>query len=102
MVAGCLLFLQPRQGLSNVEFRVFKFRTMYAHLEDCLASSQTVRCDPRVTRVGAFLRRHSLDELPQLLNVLAGTMSPVGPRPHAPATTAAGHSLELAVANYMA
>jgi polysaccharide biosynthesis protein PslA len=99
---GPVLFRQPRQGIGDAEIQVFKFRTMYAHLEDRLASSQTVRSDPRVTRVGAFLRRHSLDELPQLLNVLAGTMSLVGPRPHAPGTTAGGKSLDLVVANYMA
>jgi Undecaprenyl-phosphate glucose phosphotransferase len=99
---GPVLFRQPRHGLNGSVIEVIKFRTMYAHLADRLASIQTSRVDPRVTRVGAFLRRHSLDELPQLFNVLAGTMSLVGPRPHAPATTAAGQSLELAVATYMA
>ncbi len=99
---GPVLFRQPRHGLSGSEIEVYKFRTMYAHLEDRLASCQTSRGDPRVTRVGAVLRRHSLDELPQLFNVLAGTMSLVGPRPHALATTAAGQSLELVVANYTA
>jgi exopolysaccharide biosynthesis polyprenyl glycosylphosphotransferase len=99
---GPVLFRQPRHGLNGSVIEMFKFRTMYAHLADRLASTQTSRADPRVTRVGAFLRRHSLDELPQLFNVLAGTMSLVGPRPHAPGTTAAGQSLELAVANYMA
>jgi Undecaprenyl-phosphate glucose phosphotransferase len=98
---GPVLFRQPRQGLNGSAIEVFKFRTMYADLEDRLASLQTVRGDPRVTRVGAFLRRHSLDELPQLFNVLVGTLSLVGPRPHAPATTAGGLSLEL-VANYTA
>jgi Undecaprenyl-phosphate glucose phosphotransferase len=99
---GPVLFRQPRQGLNGSPIVVFKFRTMYEHLEDRLASRQTSRGDPRVTRVGAFLRRHSLDELPQLINVLVGTLSLVGPRPHAPATTAGGLSLELAVTNYMA
>lgn len=97
---GPVLFRQPRHGLSGAEIEVFKFRTMYADCEDRLASRQTSRGDPRVTRVGAFLRRHSLDELPQLFNVLAGTMSLVGPRPHAPETTAAGQRLELAIADY--
>jgi Undecaprenyl-phosphate glucose phosphotransferase len=99
---GPVLFRQPRHGLNGSAVEVFKFRTMYAHLEDRLASRQTLRGDPRVTRVGGFLRRHSLDELPQLFNVLAGTVSLVGPRPHAPATTAGGQSLELVTANYMA
>jgi len=99
---GPVLFRQPRHGLNGLEIEVYKFRTMYAHLEDRLASCQTSRDDPRVTRVGAVLRRHSLDELPQLFNVLAGPMSLVGPRPHAPATTVAGQSLELVVANYTA
>jgi polysaccharide biosynthesis protein PslA len=99
---GPVLFCQPRHGLNGSPIVVFKFRTMYQHLEDRLASRQTSRGDPRITRVGAVLRRHSLDELPQLINVLVGTLSLVGPRPHAPATTAGGLSLELAVTNYMA
>ena len=99
---GPVLFRQPRHGLNGTTIEVFKFRTMYAHLEDRLASRQTLRGDPRVTRVGAFLRRHSLDELPQLFNVLVGTLSLVGPRPHTPTTTAGGQRLELAVANYIA
>jgi exopolysaccharide biosynthesis polyprenyl glycosylphosphotransferase len=97
---GPVLFRQPRHGLNGAEINVLKFRTMYAHCEDRQASRQTLRGDPRVTRVGAFLRRHSLDELPQLFNVLAGTMSLVGPRPHAPATAAAGRRLDSAIANY--
>jgi exopolysaccharide biosynthesis polyprenyl glycosylphosphotransferase len=99
--AGPVLFRQVRRGLNGSEIRVFKFRTMYAHLEDRHASSQTSRHDPRVTRVGAFLRRHSIDELPQLLNVLSGTMSVVGPRPHALGTTAGGAELDRAVPRYM-
>ena len=97
---GPVLFRQPRDGLGGAEIEVFKFRTMYADCEDRLASRQTSRGDPRVTRVGAVLRRHSLDELPQLLNVLAGSMSLVGPRPHAPETRAGGERLEAAVADY--
>ena len=97
---GPVLFRQPRHGLSGGEIDVFKFRTMYADREDKLAARQTSREDPRVTRVGRFLRRHSLDELPQLFNVLAGSMSLVGPRPHAPQTMAAGLRLETAVADY--
>jgi exopolysaccharide biosynthesis polyprenyl glycosylphosphotransferase len=99
---GPVLFRQPRHGLYGAEIQVFKFRTMYAHAADKLATRQTSRGDPRVTGVGSFLRRHSIDELPQLLNVLIGTMSLVGPRPHAPATTAGGLSLEVAVPEYPA
>jgi lipopolysaccharide/colanic/teichoic acid biosynthesis glycosyltransferase len=75
---------------------------MYAHSEDLGSSTQTSRNDPRVTRVGTLLRRHSLDELPQLFNVLGGSMSVVGPRPHAPLTTVAGQSLRRTVGNYSA
>ena len=99
---GPVLFRQPRHGLDGLEIEVLKFRTMYAHLEDTLASRQTSQHDPRVTGLGRFLRRHSIDELPQLFNVLLGTMSLVGPRPHAPGTTAGGLSLELAVGGYTA
>jgi exopolysaccharide biosynthesis polyprenyl glycosylphosphotransferase len=99
---GPVLFRQPRHGLNGSAVEIFKFRTMYAHLEDLLGSRQTSRGDRRVTRVGAFLRQHSLDELPQLFNVLVGTLSLVGPRAHPLGMTAAGQSLELVVANYMA
>jgi len=99
--AGPVLFRQLRHGLNGSDIRVFKFRTMYAHLEDRHALSQTARDDTRVTRLGAFLRRHSIDELPQLFNVLAGTMSLVGPRPHALGTTAGGVKLQQAVPRYM-
>ncbi|MDI7048336.1 sugar transferase, partial [Escherichia coli] len=64
-------------------FRIFKFRTMRVHAEQAGVGRQATRGDPRITRVGAFLRRTSLDELPQFLNVLRGEMSVVGPRPHA-------------------
>jgi len=80
---GPIFFRQPRLGLNNRVFNVLKFRTMYADCLDLAASEQTKRGDPRVTRVGAWLRRLSIDELPQLWNVLSGDMSLVGPRPHA-------------------
>lgn len=80
---GPTLFTQPRVGFNGREFRIFKFRTMVVHTEDEGTVTQASRSDPRVTRFGAFLRRTSLDELPQLLNVMRGEMSLVGPRPHA-------------------
>jgi lipopolysaccharide/colanic/teichoic acid biosynthesis glycosyltransferase len=79
---GPALFRQRRRGFNNVEIWVYKFRTMWAHAEDPSGSRQTELNDPRVTRVGRLLRASSLDELPQLLNVLRGDMSLVGPRPH--------------------
>jgi undecaprenyl-phosphate galactose phosphotransferase/putative colanic acid biosynthesis UDP-glucose lipid carrier transferase len=79
---GPVIFSQRRKGFSGREFRIFKFRTMKV-LEDGHVIPQTRRNDPRVTRVGRILRATSIDELPQLLNVLRGHMSLVGPRPHA-------------------
>ena len=98
---GPVLFSQPRYGIDNRTIRVHKFRTMQAHLSDASGCEQAVRGDRRLTRVGAFLRRFSLDELPQLFNVLCGEMSIVGPRPHALSTKAEGRLFEDAVANYM-
>jgi exopolysaccharide biosynthesis polyprenyl glycosylphosphotransferase len=80
---GPVFFSQQRLGFNNNTFRILKFRTMYTHLQDDHAEQLTTKKDPRVTPVGAFLRRWSLDELPQILNVLTGDMSLVGPRPHA-------------------
>ena len=80
---GPVFFRQTRYGFNNHLIRVWKFRTMYHHMTDVAGSVLTQRDDPRVTRVGRFLRRTSLDELPQLLNVVTGEMSLVGPRPHA-------------------
>jgi undecaprenyl-phosphate galactose phosphotransferase/putative colanic acid biosynthesis UDP-glucose lipid carrier transferase len=79
---GPVIFQQRRNGLNGKEFVVYKFRTMTV-LEDGPDIIQAGRGDRRVTRVGKFLRRSSIDELPQLLNVLKGDMSVVGPRPHA-------------------
>ncbi len=91
---GPTLFVQRRVGLDGREFSVFKFRSMYTDAEkrlDALLGTNErsgpvfkMRRDPRVTRAGRFLRRSSLDELPQVLNVLRGEMSLVGPRPALP------------------
>ncbi len=80
---GGVLFLQNRFGRQNEIIRVRKFRTLYAASADPLARRQVAENDPRVTRVGRFLRKSKLDELPQLINVLRGEMSMVGPRPYA-------------------
>jgi putative colanic acid biosynthesis UDP-glucose lipid carrier transferase len=79
---GPVLFKQRRYGLDGKEIVVYKFRTMTC-LDDGAAIEQAVRNDPRTTKLGAFLRKYSLDELPQLVNVIQGRMSLVGPRPHA-------------------
>src|SRR6476619_2796528 len=79
---GPITFVQPRMGFNNETIKVFKFRTMYSDMADVGARKTTTRDDPRVTAVGRFLRRFSIDELPQLLNVFQGSMSLVGPRPH--------------------
>jgi Undecaprenyl-phosphate glucose phosphotransferase len=87
---GPVLFRQKRYGFNNEIIDVFKFRSMYHHSRDPNAEQLTRRGDPRITRVGSFLRRTSLDELPQFFNVLRGEMSIVGPRPHALAAKAGG------------
>ncbi len=79
---GPVIFRQRRYGLNGEEILVYKFRTMRV-TDDGPQVAQATRTDPRVTRVGAFLRRSSLDELPQFVNVIQGRMSIVGPRPHA-------------------
>jgi Undecaprenyl-phosphate glucose phosphotransferase len=99
---GPILFRQIRQGFNNRSIEVLKFRTMFADMTDAECTVQATRDDERVTPVGRFLRRWSLDELPQLINVLLGTMSIVGPRPHAPATKAAGQPFEDVVERYAA
>lgn len=79
---GPVFFRQRRGGMNNKEFVVYKFRTMRV-CEDGDVIRQASMNDSRVTRVGAVLRRYSLDELPQLINVIKGEMSLIGPRPHA-------------------
>ncbi len=80
---GPIFFRQRRHGFNNEAIRVWKFRSMYTHMTDHTSAQQVQKADPRVTRVGKFIRKTSLDELPQLFNVIAGEMSLVGPRPHA-------------------
>lgn len=80
---GPVFFRQSRLGLNGKRFDVYKFRSMKPHQESVGQLTQATRDDPRVTPIGRFMRRTSLDELPQFLNVLKGEMSVVGPRPHA-------------------
>ena len=89
---GPILFRQPRIGRDARSFNIYKFRSMRVEASDSKADRLTARDDDRVTAVGRFLRRTSIDELPQLFNVLRGDMSIVGPRPHA-AAAKAGDSL---------
>lgn len=80
---GDILFVQRRFGFNNLEIGIFKFRSMYTETQDVSGAARTTKDDQRVTRVGRIIRRLSIDELPQLFNVLRGEMSLVGPRPHA-------------------
>jgi Undecaprenyl-phosphate glucose phosphotransferase len=97
---GPVFFRQKRYGFQNEIFAVFKFRSMYVDCTDEYAEKLTTRNDPRVSRVGAWLRRFSLDELPQLFNVLRGDMSLVGPRPHALKAKAGGKLYEDVIKSY--
>jgi Undecaprenyl-phosphate glucose phosphotransferase len=99
---GPVLFRQKRYGFNNQLINMYKFRSMYFDKQDSNAEQLTSRNDPRVTRIGRFLRRTSLDELPQFLNVLTGEMSIVGPRPHATEAKAAGALYEDVVYQYAA
>ncbi len=89
---GPIFFRQTRHGFNNDEIRVIKFRSM-ASMEEGDEFTQAVENDPRVTRVGRILRRTNIDELPQLINVLRGEMSIVGPRPHATAHNELFHNM---------
>lgn len=80
---GPVLFVQRRLGRGNQFFDMFKFRSMHEAKRDPNGARSTARDDDRITRIGAFIRRTSIDELPQLINVLKGEMAIVGPRPHA-------------------
>lgn len=97
---GPIFFRQVRYGFNNRLINVYKFRSMYGDQQDHNAEKLVTLNDSRVTRLGAFLRRTSLDELPQLFNVLIGDMSIVGPRPHALQANAAGKLYEDAVFQY--
>jgi Undecaprenyl-phosphate glucose phosphotransferase len=97
---GPILFVQNRFGYNNQVIRVLKFRTMHTSMSDLSGAERTVRNDPRVTRVGRFLRRFSLDELPQLINVVRGDLSLVGPRPHAVAMRVDDRLYQEAVLEY--
>lgn len=99
---GPVFFRQAREGFNNKPFRVYKFRTMFDNRTEHSDIIQASRRDPRVTRVGAILRRTSLDELPQLLNVFQGDMSLVGPRPHAASTRAGGRLFSDVLSSYAA
>ena len=97
---GPIFFRQVRTGFNGRTFELWKFRSMYAEMTDHHAETQTSRHDPRVTNVGRIIRRTSIDELPQLINVIQGTMSLIGPRPHALATKAEGRELNELVDYY--
>src|SRR6476620_2321850 len=97
---GPVLFSQKRLGANNLPFNLLKFRSMYVEQTDPLGHQLTRAGDPRITRVGRFLRMSSMDELPQLINVLRGDMSLVGPRPHPLAANAAGIAYAHAISDY--
>ena len=88
--AGPVFFRQERTGLHNKPFEILKFRTMYPERCDYSGVAQTIASDPRITPIGRIIRKTNIDELPQLINVLKGDMSLVGPRPHVPGMLAAG------------
>jgi lipopolysaccharide/colanic/teichoic acid biosynthesis glycosyltransferase len=97
---GPILFRQKRVGMNNELIYMTKFRTMYYDDCDLSGTLQTLTDDRRVTPLGRFLREKSIDELPQLIDVVWGTMSLVGPRPHVPGMLAAGHAYEALVPYY--
>jgi polysaccharide biosynthesis protein PslA len=97
---GPIFFRQRRHGFNNEAIMVWKFRSMYTHLTDHTAAQQVTKGDPRVTRIGRFIRKTSIDELPQLFNVLVGEMSLVGPRPHAIGMKTGTEESALLVAEY--
>ncbi len=99
---GPVIFRQKRYGFNNEMVEVFKFRSMYVEGCDATASKLVTKDDPRVTPVGRFIRKTSIDELPQLFNVVTGQLSLVGPRPHATQAKAAEELYEQVVDGYFA
>jgi Undecaprenyl-phosphate glucose phosphotransferase len=99
---GPVFFRQKRHGFNNQLIDMYKFRSMYTDMADAGASKLVTKDDPRVTRVGRFIRRTSIDELPQLFNVLKGELSIVGPRPHALQAKADNQLYYEAVEGYFA
>lgn len=97
---GPVFFRQWRLGRDGRVFALLKFRSMYADRCDAAGIAEVTANDNRVTRIGAFIRRTGLDELPQLINILVGDMSLVGPRPHVPGMQAAGMDYEELVPHY--
>lgn len=97
---GPVFFSQQRWGRGGKLIRIYKFRSMRSDMCDVSGVRQTTANDPRVTRIGAFLRKTNLDELPQLINILLGDMSIVGPRCHVPKMLAAGMPYEDLVRDY--
>jgi len=99
---GPVIFKQKRHGFNNEEIEVYKFRSMYVEHSDPTARKPVTRGDPRVTRVGRFIRKTSIDELPQFFNALFGSLSLVGPRPHAVAAEAHNRLFDEVVDGYFA
>jgi Undecaprenyl-phosphate glucose phosphotransferase len=99
---GPIIFKQRRFGFNNELIEVLKFRSMYTDMADASASKLVTKDDPRVTPVGRFIRKTSLDELPQLINVIKGEMALVGPRPHATEAKASSDLYQTVVGEYFA
>jgi exopolysaccharide biosynthesis polyprenyl glycosylphosphotransferase len=99
---GPVFFRQKRHGFNNEVIEVYKFRSMYTDQCDHAANKIVTKGDPRVTPVGRFIRKSSLDELPQLINVVKGDLSLVGPRPHALQAKAANTLYDQVVDGYFA
>jgi exopolysaccharide biosynthesis polyprenyl glycosylphosphotransferase len=100
---GPVFFKQKRHGFNNENIDVYKFRSLYTHMADHSVQKSVAKNDPRVTRVGRFIRKTSLDELPQLINVVfKGNLSLVGPRPHAVDQRIEDRQFDEAVDGYFA